>query len=53
MNGAGAALRDAAAVLGAGEADVVPQDPRQGAVGLDIDRHCLPMTYRSVIALAA
>jgi hypothetical protein len=37
MHGAGAALRDAAAVFGAGQADLFPQHPEQGRVGVDID----------------
>src|SRR5262249_50821884 len=34
---AGAALRDAAAVFRAGEADVLPQRPEEGRIGLDVD----------------
>src|SRR5262245_50556854 len=37
QDGAGAALRDPAAVFGAGEADVLPQRPKQGRVGLDLN----------------
>src|SRR3989441_4757672 len=34
---AGAALRDAAPVLGAGEADLLPDSPQQGRAGVDVD----------------
>ena len=37
MHGAGAALRDAAAVLGAGQADLLAHHPQQRRVRLDID----------------
>ena len=37
VDGAGAALRDAAAVLGAGQADVLPDRPEQRRVGIDVD----------------
>src|SRR6478609_1229028 len=37
VHGAGAALRDAAAVLGAGEADVLPDRPEQRRGGIDVD----------------
>ena len=37
VHGAGAALRDAAAVLGAGQADVLPDRPEQRRVGIDVD----------------
>jgi hypothetical protein len=37
VNGAGAALRDAAAILGAGQADLFPQCPQQRGVGVDAD----------------
>ena len=37
MHRAGAALRDAAAVLGAGHAERVAQHPQQRGVGLDLD----------------
>ena len=37
VNGAGAALRDAAAVFGAGQADVFPDRPEQRRVGFDVD----------------
>ena len=33
---AGAALRDAAAVFGAGEADLLADDPQERRVGLDL-----------------
>ena len=53
VHGAGAALRDAAAELGAGEAEQVAQDPEQRHVGWRVDfalgavdgqfhRHSLP-----------
>ena len=37
VHGAGAALRDAAAVLGAGQADLFPDHPQQRGVGIDVD----------------
>jgi len=37
MHGAGAALRDAAAVFGAGQADVLADRPEQGRFRLDVD----------------
>src|SRR5205823_3339929 len=37
VQGAGAALRDAAAVLRAGEADLLADDPQKRGVGLDLD----------------
>src|SRR5262249_35050416 len=37
MDGAGAALGDAAAILGAGQPDRVAQHPQQRGVGIDID----------------
>ena len=37
MDRAGAALRDAAAVFGAGQADVLPDRPEQRRLGLDVD----------------
>jgi hypothetical protein len=37
MDGAGAALGDAAAILGAGQPDRVAQHPQQRGVGVDID----------------
>src|SRR5438132_9589486 len=43
MDGAGAALRDAAAVLGPGQAERVPQHPEQGGVGLDLKIVGLPV----------
>ena len=36
VHGAGAALRDAAAVFRAGEADLLPQHPQQRGVGLHV-----------------
>ncbi len=36
MHRAGAAGRDAAAVLGAGQADLFPQHPEQGRVGIGL-----------------
>ena len=38
MDRAGAAARDAASVFGAGEADIVAQDPKQRGLRLDIHR---------------
>jgi hypothetical protein len=37
MDGAGAALGDAAAILSAGQPDRVAQHPQQRGVGIDID----------------
>jgi hypothetical protein len=37
MDGAGAALGDAATVFGAGQADGIPQHPQQRGVGINID----------------
>src|SRR5438270_12001321 len=37
MDGAGAALRDAASVLGAGEADLVADDPQQRSVRITVE----------------
>src|SRR4029079_18308744 len=37
VDGAGAALRDAAAILGAGQADILPDRPEQRRVGIDVD----------------
>ncbi len=37
VHGAGAALRDAAAVFGAGQADVLADHPKQRRVGIDVD----------------
>src|SRR5262245_8487365 len=37
VHGAGAALRDAAAVLGSGEADLLADRPQQGRVVVDVD----------------
>src|ERR1700760_3062479 len=37
MDGASAALCDAAAVFGAGEADILPDRPEQRRIGLDVD----------------
>ncbi len=39
VHGAGAALRDTAAVLGAGETDLLADHPQQRGVGLDLRRH--------------
>src|SRR5262245_34931893 len=36
MDGAGAAARDAAAVLGAGEPDIIAQDPQERGLRLDV-----------------
>src|SRR5690606_16015776 len=37
VNGTGAALGDAAAILRSGEADILPDRPEQGRFGFDID----------------
>src|SRR5437588_4744074 len=37
MDGAGAALRDAASILGAGEADLVADDPQQRSVRITVE----------------
>ena len=37
MDRAGAALRDTAAVFGAGQADILPDRPEQWRVGIDVD----------------
>ena len=37
VDGAGAALRDAAAVLGAGQPELVAQHPEQRRVGVGVD----------------
>jgi hypothetical protein len=37
VNGAGATLGNAAAVLGAGQADIRPDRPKQRRVGIDVD----------------
>ena len=37
MDGAGAALGDAAAIFGAGQADLIAEHPQQGRFGLDIE----------------
>jgi hypothetical protein len=37
VHGTGAALGDAAAVFGAGEADLLPEHPQQRGAGVDID----------------
>jgi hypothetical protein len=41
MHRAGAALRDAAAVLGAGQPELLAQHPQQRGVGFGIDRRRL------------
>src|SRR5262245_7236631 len=41
MDGAGAALGDATAVLGAGQAHSIPQHPQERGGGIDIDLMCL------------
>src|SRR5262249_20999763 len=41
VHGARAALGDAAAELGAGEAELIAQDPEQRGVGVGVDRHRL------------
>ena len=43
VHGAGAALRDAAAVFGAGQADLLADDPQQRRVGLDLHVAILPL----------
>ena len=37
---AGAALRDTAAVFGAHQAQVIPQGPKQGRIGVDVTDVC-------------
>jgi len=37
VNGAGAALRDTAAIFGAGQAGVLSDRPEQGRIGFDIE----------------
>ena len=46
VHGAGAALRDAAAVFGAGQADLLPQHPQQWRIGIDVDIVDFPLMVR-------
>jgi hypothetical protein len=48
MDGAGAALGDAAAVFGAGQSDRVAQHPQQRRVGIDI--HLMRLTIHVEIS---
>ena len=38
MDGAGTTLRNAAAKLGAGKIQVIPQYPKEGGVGFNVER---------------
>src|SRR5207244_284558 len=48
VDGAGAALGDAAAELGAGEPERVTQHPEERRVGGDVDRFALPLTVKLI-----
>ena len=49
MDGASAALRDAAAELGAGQAEVFTERPEQRSVGIDVDLVLLPFAMIGIM----
>ena len=51
VDGAGAALGDAAAVLGAGQADMLADRPQQRRVRIDVDCEAFPLIVRFAIAI--